>query len=90
MSINDNQFEEELLSNNINKTNKIEKNLSEDKTQEKIIKEDKLILDKDSIKKTNREIIGIITLKDLIESLLKIHFHNENEIIRKSIRKSSI
>ena len=49
-----------------------------------------MILDKDSIKKTNREIIGIITLKDLIESLLKIHFHNENEIIRKSIRKSSI
>ena len=90
MSINDNQFEEELLSNNINKTNKIEENLSEDKTQEKIINEDKLILDKDSIKKTNREIIGIITLKDLIESLLKIHFHNENEIIRKSIRKSSI
>ena len=90
MSINDNQIEEELLSNNINKTNKIEENLSEDKTQEKIIKEDKLILDKDSIKKTNREIIGIITLKDLIESLLKIHFHNENEIIRKSIRKSSI
>ena len=90
LSINDNQFEEELLSNNINKTNKVEENLSEDKTQEKIIKEDKLILDKDSIKKTNREIIGIITLKDLIESLLKIHFHNENEIIRKSIRKSSI
>ena len=90
MSINDNQIEEELLSNNINKTNKIEENLSEDKTQEKIIKEDKLILDKDSLKKTNREIIGIITLKDLIESLLKIHFHNENEIIRKSIRKSSI
>ena len=90
LSINDNQIEEELLSNNINKTNKIEENLSEDKTQEKIIKEDKLILDKDSLKKTNREIIGIITLKDLIESLLKIHFHNENEIIRKSIRKSSI
>ena len=90
LSINDNQIEEKLLSNNINKTNKIEENLSEDKTQEKIIKEDKLILDKDSIKKTNREIIGIITLKDLIESLLKIHFHNENEIIRKSIRKSSI
>jgi metal transporter CNNM len=90
LSINDNQFEEELLSNNINKTNKVEENLSEDKTQEKIIKEDKLILDKDSLKKTNREIIGIITLKDLIESLLKIHFHNENEIIRKSIRKSSI
>ncbi len=90
LSINDNQFEEELLSNNINKTNKVEENLSEDKTQEKIINEDKLILDKDSIKKTNREIIGIITLKDLIESLLKIHFHNENEIIRKSIRKSSI
>ena len=90
LSINDNQFEEELLSNNINKTNKVEENLSEDKTQEKIINEDKLILDKDSLKKTNREIIGIITLKDLIESLLKIHFHNENEIIRKSIRKSSI
>ena len=90
LSINDNQIEEELLSNNINKTNKIEENLSEDKTQEKIINEDKLILDKDSLKKTNREIIGIITLKDLIESLLKIHFHNENEIIRKSIRKSSI
>ena len=49
-----------------------------------IIKEDEKLDNKDS------EIIGIITLEDLLESLLKIHFKDEHKLIRKAVRKLTI
>ena len=98
ISINDNDNEnknenkeeivEQLLNDNGNEMKKEEENLNEDEIQEKKIKEEKMILDKDE--NNDRQIIGIITLEDLIESLLKIHFKEEGEIVRKSIRKSTM
>ena len=96
LSINDNENKnenkeeivEQLLNDNGNEMKKEEENLNEDEAQEKKIKEEKMILDKDE--NNDRQIIGIITLEDLIESLLKIHFKEENEIVRKSIRKSTM
>ena len=41
----------------------------------------------DNLENSEREIIGIITLGDLIESLLNIHFKDERDTMRKSMRK---
>lgn len=72
--------EEPLLPNNDNEEKK------EDK--EKIMIDD--IIKIDQFENKDRKIIGIITLEDLVESLLKIHFNEEREVIRKSIRKATI
>ena len=96
LSINDNENKnenkeeivEQLLNDNAEEIKKEEENLNEEEAQEKKIKEEKMILDKDE--NNDRQIIGIITLEDLIESLLKIHFKEEGEIVRKSIRKSTM
>ena len=78
-----------------NKKKKVKKEkIKENKEQKKVIKEEKIIIDEnlkiDKLGNADREIIGIITLEDLIESLLKIHFNKESEVVRKSIRKSTI
>ena len=89
--INENiKIDEAIIPNNKdeNKKNKNKK--------KKEIKED--IIDIEGIKNKNdddldnseKEIIGIITLEDLIESLLKIHFKDEREIIRKPMRKMTL
>ena len=44
----------------------------------------------DNLENSEREIIGIITLGDLIESLLKIHFKDERDTMRKSMRKMTL
>ena len=73
---------------------KKKKKINENKNKEKEIKEEKISIDDnlkiDKLGNTDRKIIGIITLEDLIESLLKIHFNDEREIIRKSSRKATI
>ena len=89
--INENiKIDEAIIPNNKdeNKKNK--------KKKKKEIKEE--IIDIEGIKNKNdddldnseKEIIGIITLEDLIESLLKIHFKDEREIIRKPMRKMTL
>ena len=87
--INENiKIDEAIIPNNKDEKNKNKK--------KKEIKED--IIDIEGIKNKNdddldnseKEIIGIITLEDLIESLLKIHFKDEREIIRKPMRKMTL
>ena len=89
--INENiKIDEEIIPNNKDESKK-NKN-----KKKKEIKED--IIDIEGIKNKNdddldnseKEIIGIITLEDLIESLLKIHFKDEREIIRKPMRKMTL
>jgi len=92
------EVEEPLLPNLDIETKKEEeeeeKKINENKNKEKEIKEEKISIDDnlkiDKLGNTDRKIIGIITLEDLIESLLKIHFNDEREIIRKSSRKATI
>ena len=89
--INENiKIDEAIIPNNKDESKK-NKN-----KKKKEIKED--IIDIEGIKNKNdddldnseKEIIGIITLEDLIESLLKIHFKDEREIIRKPMRKMTL
>ena len=89
--INENiKIDEAIIPNNKDES---EKNKNKKKKE---IKED--IIDIEGIKNKNdddldnseKEIIGIITLEDLIESLLKIHFKDEREIIRKPMRKMTL
>ena len=89
--INENiKIDEAIIPNNKDESKK-NKN-----KKKKEIKED--IIDIEGIKNKNdddldnseKEIIGIITLEDLIESLLKIHFKEEREIIRKPMRKMTL
>ena len=91
------EVEEPLLPNldiETKKEEEEEKKINENKNKEKEIKEEKISIDDnlkiDKLGNTDRKIIGIITLEDLIESLLKIHFNDEREIIRKSSRKATI
>ena len=89
--INENiKIDEAIIPNNKDESKK-NKN-----KKKKEIKED--IIDIEGIKNKNdddldnseKEIIGIITLEDLIESLLKIRFKEEREIIRKPMRKMTL
>ena len=83
ISIND-EDEEDEKNNNENKNKK--------EIKEEIIDiEDanKNVKDSESENK-KRVIIGILTLEDLIESLLKIHFQDERDFIRKSTRKLTL
>ena len=89
--INENiKIDEAIIPNNKDESKK-NKN-----KKKKEIKED--IIDIEGVKNKNdddldnseKEIIGIITLEDLIESLLKIHFKDEREIIRKPMRKMTL
>ena len=89
--INENiKIDEAIIPNNKDESKK-NKN-----KKKKEIKED--IIDIEGIKNKNdddldnseKEIVGIITLEDLIESLLKIHFKDEREIIRKPMRKMTL
>ncbi len=57
----------------------------------KEVKEEKIIIKEDTkVDNKDNEIVGIITLEDLFESLLKIHFKDEHELIRKIIRQLTI
>ena len=88
------KIEDSIITNN--KEKKEKKNEGKNKNKKEIKEE---IIDiEDTNKRENdnnsgnieREIIGIITIEDLIESLLKIHFKDEPEIFRKSMRKMTI
>ena len=84
--------EEPLLPNNDNEEKKEDEVINEEKNEKK--EKEKIMIDDiitiDQFENKDRKIIGIITLEDLVESLLKIHFNEEREVIRKSIRKATI
>lgn len=84
------EIDEPLLPNNENDEKKDEI-INENKKIKKEVKEEKIIIkEEDKLDNKYNEIIGIITLEDLLESLLKIHFKDEHELIRKAVRKLTI
>ena len=101
MAINDNEsddkvdVEEALLPKSDNKEkeeikeDKKEEIKDENKKEGIEIKEDKIIINtknEDNIPDDReRKIIGIITLEDLLEAILKIHFKEERESTRITI-----
>ena len=94
--INENiKIEDQIITNN-NEEKKKNKNKGKNKNKKEIkdeiidIEDTNKREDDNNLANTEREIIGIITLEDLIESLLKIHFKEEPEIFRKSMRKMTI
>ena len=94
--INENiKIEDQIITNN-KEEKKGKKNKGKNKNKKEIkdeiidIEDTNKREDDNNLANTEREIIGIITLEDLIESLLKIHFKEEPEIFRKSMRKMTI
>ena len=88
--INENiKIDEALIPDNKDKEkkNKTKKEIKEDIID---IEDNNKLGKDDNLENSEKEIIGIITLEDLIESLLNIHFKDERDIIRKPMRKMTL